>query len=147
MYIHILIKICLDIIQIKFYLTVLTMSFFFSISHYQETGCHWVCFITSLTVPRRVEYSVPLHNCHFLLLCTSDLHIPPTPSSVPLVCLPWAFTVGSTDMVSHVTDAQNSRHTPPDSRRNTIGVLLSLPRPFPARPFCLPIAWSFAFSC
>lgn len=77
-------KICLDIIQIKFYLTVLTMSFF-SISHYQEAGCHWVCFITSLTASQNGMVSP----------CTElpspvTLHLRPLHSSYylpPLVCL------------------------------------------------------------
>lgn len=122
-------KICLDIIQIKFYLTVLTMSFF-SISHYQEAGCHWVCFITSLTASQNGRVS-PFTELPSPVTLHSDLHIHPT-TFLLWYAFPWAFTMGSTDVVSHVTDTQNSRHLPPDSRRNTISVLLSLHSPFPS---------------
>lgn len=97
-YIHILIK--LDIIQIKVSLTLLTVSFFqyLTIKKMATASCSLYIF-TDCTSQR---------NPFTELLLPVILH--PSPSDSPHYLPPlylcyaflWAFTIGSTDMASHV---------------------------------------------
>lgn len=108
-YIHILIK--LDIIQIKFSLTLLTVSFFqyLTIKKMAAARCALYTF-TDCTSQSRV---IPSQNCHFLLSYTPALQIHPTTFLLCPSIMPFFGHLQLTAQTRPVmwTDPRNSRHT------------------------------------